>query len=203
MQRMNLGKTESEALEDILKANLNKHKELSATFDCHIVDKDLYYEHKLYEKSKMEVLNKVLRELEERYSYIALYETNPVIISHGTSEENLNKILEQKRIVAGDSFNYGIWFTEVGTGYFWYYPKYITLAYNKPTLKVIESTDDFLVPALGCVISCEDVIDLTSVEFKIQDNFDKRVNMNIALESLGLPKDIRELKYLYLRETCR
>ena len=199
MERINrLNKDKSENLFNILKENLEKHKDLSRIFDCYIIDLDIYYKYELYKKSNSSFLTKVVTSLNYRYSYFALYDDKPVRISHGTSEKNLEKILKEQRLIAGDRFNYGIWFTEIGTGYYWDFPKYINLTYNKPTLRIIESTDELMVDAIGCIITCEEEIDLTQVEYTVTDEFDKTINLEIAHQSLGLPRDLRELKILQL-----
>lgn len=195
MKRMNLVNTN---LYKTLVDNLKRHEKLSETFDCHIIDLDTYYKHELYRKDNIKLLNKAIKDVGVGYSYLALYDNNPVLLVHGTSEENLEKILQEQRLIAGNNFNYGIWFSEVGTGYYWNYPKYISLYYTKPTLRVIESMSDFMEPALGCVLACEEEINLTEFKYEIKTDLDRRVNLEIAHRSLGLPLDVRTTKVMSL-----
>lgn len=201
LKRMDLN--EGKDLYRLLSDNLEQHKELSVKFDCHIIDLDIYYKYELYTKEGSDYLCKAINNSGVKYSYTALYDDKPVLLSHGTSEENLKKILDVQKLIAGNSFNYGIWFTEVGTGYYWEFPKYINVLYNKPTLRVIESMDDFMVPAMGCVISCEDYINLNEFKYNITDKFDSRVSLEVAQRSLGMPLDLRETKVLYSKSVFK
>ncbi len=190
---------DSEELYSILKDNIEKYKDLSERFDCNVIDLDIYYEHRLYEKDKNEILNQVIEDHSKLYSYLALYNNKPVCIAHGIKEETLDKILEERRLTANSGANYGIWFTEIGTGYCWECPKYINILYTRPTLRIVASVNECLSPAIGCIIACAEVIDLNEVNFSITDKFDDRVNIKILYKSLGLPLDARDIKRVMLR----